>query len=173
MKYSEIELSEAVDDELVERALPLLPEIGKLLYAAVSRHAEAAGLSLAQVKAMGYLAQHGHRTVGEIATGLGVSMPSASELVDRLVEAGLAERGANPDDRRQVRVWLTPAAEGLKTRMQALRRAQLRAALRRLAPEEQPVFVRSLEALVEALREDPDGRAGPPACEPSRHVPRR
>ena len=173
MKYSDAELHPPVSNDLVEHALPLLPELGKLLYAAVSRHAEAAGLSLAQMKALGYLAQHGNRTVGEIATGLGVSKPSASELVDRLVEAGLAERGANPDDRRQVRVWLTPAAEGLKTRMQALRRAQLRAALGRLAPEERPVFVRSLEALVEALREDPDGRAGPPACEPSRHVPRR
>jgi DNA-binding MarR family transcriptional regulator len=148
--------AEIADDALIERALPLLPEIGKLLYAAVSRHPEAAGLSLAQIKAMGHLSLHGRQSVGEIAQGLGVSLPSASELVDRLVERGLADRGANPADRRQVLVWLTPEAERFKTEMRALRRAQLRAALDRLEPAERPAFVRSLEALVAALRLEPD-----------------
>ena len=144
------------DDALIERALPLLPEIGKLLYAAVSRHPVAAGLSLPQIKAMGHLSLHGRRSVGEIAHGLGVSLPSASELVERLVERGLAERGTNPADRRQVLVWLTPEAERFKTKLRSLRRAQLRAALDRLEPAERPVFVRSLEALVAALRPEPD-----------------
>ena len=141
---------------MVERALPLLPEIGKLLYAAVSSHPAAAGLSLGQIKATALLASRGRCTVGEIAAGIGVSMPTASELVDRLVEGGMAQRAVNPADRRQVLVELTPEARRFKTEMRALRRAQVRAALNRLAPEERPVFLRSLEALVEALRQHPD-----------------
>ena len=154
----------------MERAVCLLPEIGKLLYAAVARHPEAAGRSLGQIKLMAHLYQHGQQTVGEVATGLGVSMPTASELVDRLVEDGMVERTANPADRRQVLLGLTPKAHAFATRMRALRRAQLRAALDRLTPEERPVFVRSLEALVEALRQNPDELLAAAEPEPD-HTP--
>ena len=167
MKRFDDDHADSPDQDLIERALPLLPEIGKLLYAAVSRHPGAAGLSLAQIKATGYLAQHGRRSVGEIAHGLGVSLPSASEIVDRLVERGLAERGPNPADRRQVLVWLTPEAQRFKEEMRALRSAQVRAALGRLEPAEWPVFVRSLEALVEALRPDPVAPTAPVGTEPT------
>ena len=149
------ELNEAETAALVERALPLLPQVGKLLYAAVARHPDADGLTLGQIKLTMYLLHHGRRTVGEVAEGLGVSMPAASELVDRLVEAGMVERAADPADRRKVMVGLTSRAEAFGGRLRALRRAQLRAALERLAPAERPIFVRSLEALVEALRQDP------------------
>lgn len=156
MNSSNIEPSSNPEQDWAERVLPLLPEIGKLLYAAVQRHPHAAGLSLGQIKATGWLAIHGRRAVGEIAAGLGVSLPTASELVESLVQRGLVERGPNPADRRQVLVWLTPEAAHFKREMRALRTAQVRAAMEQLAPEERPVFVRSLEALVEALRRDPD-----------------
>lgn len=167
MNNSIIEHSSRVDEALIERALPLLPEIGKLLYVAVARHPGAAGLSLGQIKATGWLAIHGRRTVGEIAVGLGVSLPTASELVEGLVSRGLAERGPNPADRRQVHVWLTPEAAALKRELRALRSGQLRAAMMRLAPAERPVFVRSLEALVAALRDDPGDWEHVPGSGPS------
>ena len=169
MNSSESEAHAFGIEAAVERALPLLPEIGKLLYAGVARHADAAGLSLGQIKVLMHVYHHGRRTVGEIAGGLGVAMPTASELVDQLAAAGLVERTVNPADRRQVLVSLTPRAEAFGARLRALRRAQLRAALERLAPEERPVFVRSLEALVEGLREHPgeleDGRGSPAESE--------
>lgn len=155
MNYSASEQTGAETDALVEQALPLLPQVGKLLYAAVARHPDADGLTLGQIKLTMFLLHHGRRTMGEVADGLGVSMPAASELVDRLVEAGMVVRGADPADRRKVLVDLTSRAEEFGGRMRTLRRAQLRAALERLAPAERPVFVRSLEALVEALRQDP------------------
>lgn len=155
MNHSAFEPILPSDEALVERALPLLPEIGKLLYAAIARHPRAAGLSLGQIKATTFLALHGRRGVGEIAAGIGVSLPTASELVDRLVEIGFAERAPNPADRRQVLVWLTAEAQTFKREMHALRRDQVWAAMARLSPEERPVFVRSLEALIEALRHHP------------------
>lgn len=168
MNSSIVESFSAQDEVLIERALPLLPEIGKLLYVAVARHPRAAGLSLGQLKATGWLAIHGRRTVGEIAAGLGVSLPTASELVEALVSRGLAERGPNPADRRQVHVWLTPEAAALKRELWALRSGQVRAAMLRLAPEERPVFVRSLEALVAALRDDPgDWERAPGSVQPT------
>jgi len=157
MNSSVIEPLAVDEDALVEAALPLLPEIGKLLYAAVARHPGLAGLSLPQIKALGFLHGQDGGTVGDLAAGLGVSMPSASELADRLVDAGLVARGANPADRRQVLLRTTPAADQCKAELRALRRAQVSAALARLDPAERPAFVRSLAALVEALRAEPGG----------------
>ena len=157
MNHSAGEVQIELDEALVERALPLLPEVGKLLYTAVARHPLLCGLSMTQIKAMWHVYAHGQRTMGEIAAGIGVSLPAASEVVDRLVDAGLAVRGSNPADRRQVLVGLTPEAEALATEMRRLRRGQIRAAMYRLPPAERPVFVHALEALVEALREEPTG----------------
>ncbi len=174
MNSSIIEAPRPTDEELAEQALPLLPEIGKLLYAAVAQHPRARGLSLGQIKATAFLALHGRRSVGEIAQGVGVSLPTASELVDRLHEIGFVERGPNPADRRQVLVWLTPEAQTFKREMHALRRGQVLAALHRLPPEERPVFVRSLAALVDALREHPvDLPDACPAAETPRPTPAR
>lgn len=141
------------ENALIDEVVELLPEIGKLLHAAVASHPLASRLTLAQIKTLVHLHSYGRCTVGEIAAGLGVSMSTASELVDRMVEAGWVERAENPADRRQVLVWLTPESQAFATQVHDLRRAQVRSALNRLAPEERPALLRSLRALAAALRE--------------------
>jgi DNA-binding MarR family transcriptional regulator len=142
------------DEALVRQAAATLPEIGKLLHAAAIRHPMAAGRSLAQVKTLVLLHHRERSTVGEIAAGLGVAMPTASELVDRLVEGGLAERATNPIDRRQVLVWLTPEAREFGDQLYALRCAQVRATFDRLELDERMAFARGLQALAAVLREE-------------------
>jgi DNA-binding MarR family transcriptional regulator len=153
MNYSEDELS-TVADEVVDAAMPLIPQIGRLLYAAFVRHAGASGLSLGQMKALAHLHHSGQATVGEIGAGMGISMPAVSELIDQLVERELVERGVNPADRRQVVLRMTPTATRIGNELGALRRAQIRAALARLGPAERAAFLPVLTALVEALQQD-------------------
>jgi DNA-binding MarR family transcriptional regulator len=90
-------------------------------------------------------------TVGEIAAALTCSMPAASELVDRLVDAGHLVRASDPADRRRVLIAATPATERISTHLCELREAQVRYALDQLEPEERPIFIKSLEALVAGL----------------------
>lgn len=52
-------------------------------------------------------------SIGEIAEFLQLKHHTAVGLIDRCVAAGLVERGADPDDRRQVRVTLTGKGEAL------------------------------------------------------------
>jgi DNA-binding MarR family transcriptional regulator len=151
MNSSENEQLLDVEGAATERAADLLLEIGRSLLAGATRVPRANGRSLGQLKAAGYLARQGTRTVGEIAAGIGVAMPTASELVDRLVEGGLAERAVNPANRRQVHVWLTPAGVDLAGEIRAARQAHLRAALAGLSRAERDAFVRSLESVAEAL----------------------
>jgi len=52
-----------------------------------------------------------HVTIGKVAEGMGIHPSSASGLVARLESSGLAERIFDLENRRQVRVKLTPRGE--------------------------------------------------------------
>ena len=163
MNYSDCEPNgDQTDDEaLIEAGLHLLPVIGASLFAAISHLGQAYRLTPAQVKVLLQLGTRQQMTVGEIATALAVSMPAASELVDRLVDAGHLVRTSDPADRRRVLVAATPESRRIGEALRELRQAQLRRALEQLAPEERPTFIRALEALVVGLTY---GMRAAPAC---------
>ncbi len=68
-------------------------------------------LSMAQVKTLMVVRAHGRSRIGLVARDLGLSANAATAAVDRLEAAGLAERHADPSDRRAVLVCVTPAGE--------------------------------------------------------------
>jgi DNA-binding MarR family transcriptional regulator len=153
MNYSEPEISNNRTDEesLVQAGMQLLPVIAKALFSAISDLGNDFGLTPAQVKVLLQLGTHRQMTVGEIAAALSCSMPAASELVDRLVDAGHLLRASDPADRRRVLVAPTPASQRISAQLHELREAQVRCALDQLEPDERPTFIKSLEALVTGL----------------------
>jgi DNA-binding MarR family transcriptional regulator len=153
MNYSEAEISNNRTDEesLVQAGMQLLPVIAKALFSAISDLGNDFGLTPAQVKVLLQLGTHRQMTVGEIAAALSCSMPAASELVDRLVDAGHLLRASDPADRRRVLVAPTPASQRISAQLHELREAQVRCALDQLEPDERPTFIKSLEALVTGL----------------------
>src|SRR5829696_1640199 len=153
MNYSGTEISTTRTDEeaLVEASVQLLPVIAKALFSAISGLGHAHGLTPAQVKVLLQLGTRRQMTVGEIASALDCSMPAASELVDRLVDAGHLVRSSDPADRRRVLVAATPASQQISADLCELREAQVRYALDQLEPEDRPVFIKSLHALVAGL----------------------
>jgi DNA-binding MarR family transcriptional regulator len=74
--------------------------------------------SLAQLKALFVIARAEPVAIGRVAEALQIGLPTASHLVDRLVQDGLVARASDPADRRRTLASLT--AEG------ALRCARLR-----------------------------------------------
>jgi len=153
MNYSVSELSSnRTDNEaFVEAGTQLLPVISRALFSAISDLGNAFGLTPAQVKVLLQIGRHQQMTVGEIAASLSCSMPAASELVDRLVDAGHLVRSSDPADRRRVLVAATPASQQISADLCELREAQVRYALDQLEPEERPVFIKSLHARVAGL----------------------
>jgi len=65
-------------------------------------------------------------TVGDLAAQLLIRHNSAVELVNRLVGAGLLEKAARPDDRRQVILVLTDEAEAVLDALSASHLTELR-----------------------------------------------
>ncbi len=136
---------------IVEEVVELMPAIGRGLYATVMDDPEITGLTLPQVKALIYLYNNGERSMSELALGLAVSLPSASELVDRLIDRGLVGKTVDPADRRRVLIALSDSAIAYGRRIHDLRRAQARAALSAMPEEQQACFLDSIRALAAAL----------------------
>jgi len=107
-------------------------------------------LTLPQVRIL-LMLEGGRLRVGQIASRLGVSLPTASGLVERLVSKGLVERCTCPRDRRAVECSLTPRGREVVERSTALRRSRIEEVLRRLCPEDLEGVVRALEALSRAM----------------------
>ena len=150
------ESTDRIEDEQIEEAIRLLPEIGRSLYFALARHPSLDGIPLGQLKTLTFLCHHEPRSVREFADVVGISMATASESLDRLVELRLAERTTDPTDRRRAIVVPTPAARRIAAEVREVRRCQVRAALERLDPAERPVFFRALRVLVDVLQDEPE-----------------
>jgi DNA-binding MarR family transcriptional regulator len=151
--------------ELTEEALELLPKLVRLFKSSLCVPAEVSAVPFGQVRVILFLYQHGRSTVGQAAAGIGVSLATASELVDRLVDDGWIERSANPADRRQVLISLTDKAVAISDVVYDMRRAQMASAFDRLATEDRPAFVRGLRALVDALEESVDAQTAATAAD--------
>ena len=57
--------------------------------------------------------------MGEAGAALDLGMPGISGLAERMCEAGLIEKRADPDDGRASRLWLTPAGRKALARAKA------------------------------------------------------
>jgi DNA-binding MarR family transcriptional regulator len=107
---------------------------------------EAAGLPFSRVRALWRLAAS-PRTLGELATALGIDPPNCTPVVDDLEKRGLVERRPNPADRRSKLVVTTTAGAELAKRAQDLWELPP-VALQNLAPDD----LRTLSGILSRVR---------------------
>lgn len=79
----------------------------------VRREDEHSGLTAARLSAMSVLAFGGPVTIGRLAEMEQVRSPTMVRIVDHLVDAGLAQRVSDPEDRRRTLVRATPDGKAL------------------------------------------------------------
>lgn len=102
------------------------------------------GLSPVQLRALAALrVADGTNLVG-LAEEMGVTVSTASRLVDRLVAAGRVHRGPSPHNRREVSLTLTEAGRALLRRFDDARLLRLRTHLAQLPPARQDAVVAAL-----------------------------
>ncbi|MBM3388726.1 MAG: MarR family transcriptional regulator [Betaproteobacteria bacterium] len=68
------------------------------------------------------VAQHGHLAPKGLAKMLSLTAPKLSMVLDRMQARGLIERKPDPQDRRSVRVILTPQGERLARKLEPVAR---------------------------------------------------
>jgi DNA-binding MarR family transcriptional regulator len=74
------------------------------------KNGEFGELSMSQIHAIHVTRDRGSVAITELAGILGVSPPSASAMVDRLVDKGVFRRDQSKEDRRKVVVTVSPKA---------------------------------------------------------------
>ncbi|HEY5630051.1 MAG TPA: MarR family transcriptional regulator [Candidatus Limnocylindrales bacterium] len=89
-----------------EAVLESVPPVMRAIRARM-REGRAEGISVPQFRAMLFVRRHPGTDLSSVAEHLGASMPSASELVSRLVRDGLMLRTADPASRRRVQLSLS------------------------------------------------------------------
>ena len=110
-------------------------------------------LTLAQLRTLLVLAEEGPLVIGQIAHRLGIGLSTGGHLVDRLVQAGLAERAEDAGDRRRTMAQLTPKGEDLYMRL--LNRIQrLQFLLQRMREDELTVLLQGLQAMHRVIEEE-------------------
>jgi len=138
-------------DETIAACRGELGGIFKTMGMAVNTAILTLDLTLAQMRCLMVLSkQEEGQPVGRIAAVLKVSEPTASQLVERLVQRGLAERAADPSDRRRTLVSLS--RDG-RVRIDSLRdehEETVQAALARLDDKELEALSVGLRALAAA-----------------------
>ena len=108
------------------------------------RRQRGVGVSIAQLRTLAYLRRAPGACLAEISVHLGVSHPTASVLVERLVHREMIARGRDPGERRRVVLHLTPSGARRLSRAGRLTRAHLAVILAELSPA-------ALEQISEAL----------------------
>lgn len=114
-------------------------------------------LSVSQVHVIRQVRKHGTLAMSELADLLGVSPPSASTMVDRLVDKGVLSREHSTEDRRKVVVRISPEAikkiESVETRILQL----FEILVEKLGPETTRQWCRVLERVNAALSDNLPG----------------
>src|SRR5580704_3896170 len=152
-------------------AAEILREITRIAYliTRARRHdrvriVAAVPLDRAAVMVLGQLAEAGPVRPGELAARLGVEAPHVTRQVQRLQQAGYADRVPDPDDRRAQLIQLTPAGRAAADRIRQAGTTGMQAALAHWPPAERHQLATLLHRMVDdflayAAAEEP----GPPA----------
>ncbi len=126
----------------------LLADVSRLMRRTFDERARTIGVTRPQWRVLTMLIRHEGTNQGNLADLLEVEPITLCRMVDRLAEAGLVERRADPSDRRAWRLFLTDKAQPLLADLRALAEAMFEGALNGLSDIQQ----NELTAMLETIR---------------------
>jgi MarR family transcriptional regulator, transcriptional regulator for hemolysin len=103
----------------------LMHDVSRLFRRRMDQRAQTLGLTSAQWRILASLARaeylgHGPFSQAGLADQMDMEAITLSRHIDRMTEAGLVERRANPSDRRAYHLYLTEAARPLVDKFRAM-----------------------------------------------------
>ena len=141
---------ERTKEELVESVLELGEKAFRDLFPILPKEWLGLDLTMPQLKVVLLLFLNGPERMGTIASALGVSLATATGVVERLVEKDMATREGDPNDRRIVLIRLSDQGEKLITGLWQLARGNAELLLRALDQRKLQLLNEALHTLLEA-----------------------
>lgn len=104
-----------------------------------------------QFRVLGFVVKDPGMTGHELGESLGVSAPTASGLVDRLVEKGLLERVDDATDRRIRRLHITEEGMALTRQLDSLLQRAMVEVIKNMTVEDLEIMRASARAMLSAM----------------------
>jgi len=118
------------------------------------RRQGALNLSVPQFRSLTFLNRHPGASLSDLAEHLGVTRPTASATVERLVQRGLINRADDPTERRRVALTLTANGEEHLQQARELARSSVASVLAELSEAKLIEISQGLALLGEAFKEE-------------------
>jgi 4'-phosphopantetheinyl transferase len=112
---------------------------------------EPCDLTMQQSRVLGFVTKEPGLSGNELGQRLRVSAPTASGLVDRLVEKGLLARIDDPEDRRVRRLYITAAGQDLARQADSLLERAMAKVMQMMSLEELDLMRRNAEVMLAAM----------------------
>ncbi len=113
-------------------------------------------ITLPQYRALVVLASRGPQRAADLAASLAVTPSTASRMIERLVRKQLVGRNRTRDDRRSLRVYLTPAGREIVSAVTDRRRAEITRILAEMPGDGRAPLTTALRAFATAAGEVPE-----------------
>lgn len=167
-----------MQDEHIAQALDILKTV-RLLQAHMGRRLHEARhtqhlcgeLTMRQMNTLVVIRERGEANVKELAEALNVSPPSASTMVERLVELGMATREPGTEDRREVCVQLSEAGRAFTAELEEHFAGCVAELLLWIGPEMAGQWHAVYRRLREVISEEPEQAPPAPDASPDRTPP--
>lgn len=134
------------DDKTIESILLAQRTVIRTLHDASTSWLEL-NVSMAQLKTLIVLGDEGPLPVGQVGCRMGVTLPTASYQVERLVRKGLVERVQDHQDRRRTLVHLTDQANELLRSLRQGRAELMRSWIEQMDPADVDALEKGLAAI--------------------------
>ena len=122
----------------------LLAQVSRLLRRSFDERARGIGVTRPHWQVLSLLLIHAGSNQGALAEMLEVEPITLGRMIDRLQEAELVERRADPADRRAWRIFLTEKGEGLLDKLRPFGRDTLGTALEGVSEADRDQFMATL-----------------------------
>jgi DNA-binding MarR family transcriptional regulator len=130
--------------------IAVVPGLMHAIRASMRRHIDE-GLSVPQFRCLGFISRHAGASVSEVAGFLGVTLATASTMVDRLARSGYVLVATSSRDRRRSELNLNAPGKALLARLDSEARRDLAGVLASRSEEEIETALRGLAILHEAF----------------------
>ncbi len=133
-------------DECAALVAEVVPLVMRTIRAEMRGH-RSPDLSVPQFRTLLFLRRQPGVSISDVAEHIGLTLPSVSKMVDRLVTRGLVMRHSAPGDRRRICLELTPLGAATLEATTRTTRERLSVRLAALAPETRAVVVQAMHSL--------------------------
>ncbi len=138
-------------EEHAAMVMDVVPAVMDTIRSAM-RLSAGANLSVPQFRCLNFIAREPGCAVGEVAAFLGVTMPTASAMVDRLVRADLVVPQTSTHDRRRSQLQATPSGLAQLEEIQMGAQGHLEEILSACSPQELQTLQAGLAVLGQAFK---------------------